>query len=229
MLVLPERRLAIGRPGPYAVAQIGRQLIRAWLLAGFLNLAGNALADTASREQQIVDITSKMNAAILRVQQIVNQPVTELRRTPDMQVARYPFWFHPGAAEPNFNKVDVRQTQEFPYSRFEYVTSDANPGAVFPGSELEFNSMTKYFYTNRSLPKKKLSEAEMLEINQLYRVIGLYKLQLANLEISSRDESQPAAIQRWIFTHKLIAGGAVVALLVLLILLRRMRAPGSAN
>ena len=43
---------------------------------------------------------------------------------------------------------------------------------VFLGKELEFNSKTKYFYTDRSLPKKKLSEAEMLEINRLYRVIA---------------------------------------------------------
>jgi hypothetical protein len=32
--------------------------------------------------------------------------------------------------------------------------------------------MTKYFYLDRTLPKKKLTEAEMLEINKLYRVIG---------------------------------------------------------
>ena len=32
--------------------------------------------------------------------------------------------------------------------------------------------MTKYFYTDRSVPKKKLTEEEMLEINRLYRIIG---------------------------------------------------------
>lgn len=46
-----------------------------------------------------------------------------------------------------------------------------NPGVVFLGAELEFNPQTKYFYVDRSLPKRKLSEAEMHEINQLYRVI----------------------------------------------------------
>ena len=56
--------------------------------------------------------------------------------------------------------------------RSQYVTSDLNPGVVFPGKELEFNSKTKYFYMDRSLPKKKLTEAEMLEINRLYRVIA---------------------------------------------------------
>jgi len=43
-----------------------------------------------------------------------------------------------------------------------YVTSDLNPGVVFVGSEIEFNPMTKFFYIDRSLPKKKLTEAEML-------------------------------------------------------------------
>ena len=38
--------------------------------------------------------------------------------------------------------------------------------------------MTKYFYEDRSLPKKKLTGEEMLEINRLYRVIGRCKEQL---------------------------------------------------
>jgi hypothetical protein len=43
---------------------------------------------------------------------------------------------------------------------------------MWAAKDLEFNSMTKYFYLDRTLPKKKLTEAEMLEINKLYRVIG---------------------------------------------------------
>jgi hypothetical protein len=39
--------------------------------------------------------------------------------------------------------------------------------------------MTKYFYTDRSVPKKRLTEAEMLEINRLYRIIGHDEEQLA--------------------------------------------------
>jgi hypothetical protein len=90
-----------------------------------------------------------------------------------MAVATYsPGWFHPGALTPDFNTVDVRATQELNYAKDEYVTSDLNPDVVYLGSELEFNSMTKYFYTDRSVPKKKLTEEEMLEINRLYRIIG---------------------------------------------------------
>lgn len=53
---------------------------------------------------------------------------------------------------------------------------------VFLGRELEFNANTRYFYTDRSLPKKKLTEPEMLEINRLYRIIGHCEQQLAQLQ-----------------------------------------------
>jgi len=118
-------------------------------------------------------VKTELNNAVLRVEQIVNQPVTQLTQTPEMSVSTYsPGWFHPGAERPDFKTVDIRATQDLNYAKNQYVTSDLNPGAVFLGKELEFNSKTKYFYTDRSLPKKKLTEAEMLEINRLYRVIA---------------------------------------------------------
>ena len=118
-------------------------------------------------------VKTELNNAVLRVEQIVNQPVTQLNHTPEMSVSTYsPGWFHPGAERPDFKTVDIRATQDLNYAKNQYVTSDLNPGVVFPGKELEFNSKTKYFYTDRSLPKKKLTEAEMLEINRLYRVIA---------------------------------------------------------
>ena len=106
-----------------------------------------------------------------RVVAIVNQPVRHLPRTAEAAVFS-PGWFHPGADTPDFGSVDVRETQEFPYQRYVYVTSDVNPTEMFIGTELEFNAMTKYFYVDRTLPKKRLSGPEMLEINQLYRNIG---------------------------------------------------------
>jgi hypothetical protein len=127
-------------------------------------------------------VEAELKAAIREVQRIVNQPVTQLTRTAEMQVSTYqPGWFHEGAAKPDFNTVDVRATQETTYAKNQYVTSDVTPGVVFLGAELEFNPMTKYFYTDYSLPKKKLSDREMLEINRLYRVIGRCQKQLATL------------------------------------------------
>jgi len=128
-------------------------------------------------------LKAEMEDAIARVREIVNQPVTALTRTPEIETATYsPGWFHEGAEKPDFNRVDVRTTQQLSYGQHKYVTSDLNPGVVFVGNELEFNPMTKYFYTDRSLPKKKLTEAEMLEINRLYRIIGHDEEELGRLQ-----------------------------------------------
>jgi hypothetical protein len=126
------------------------------------------------------------DAAIEAVKRIVNQPVEALPRRADVRPATFsPGWFHAGAAKPDFASVDVRKTQVFPYDKWEYVTSDVTPGVVFRGSDLEFNAMTKYFYVDRSLPKKRLTEAEMLEVNRLYRIIGRHEAQLANQQAAS--------------------------------------------
>jgi hypothetical protein len=97
---------------------------------------------------------------------IVNQPVAHLPRYSPVELFS-PGWFHPGAMTPDFNTVDVRTTQQFPYSGSTYVSSDLNPSEMFIGSELEFNPTIKYFCIDRTLPKKRLSEAEMVKINDL--------------------------------------------------------------
>jgi hypothetical protein len=68
-----------------------------------------------------------------------------------------------------------------------------NPGVCFLGNELEFNAMTKFFYTDRTLPKKKLTEAEMLEINRLYRIIGTCEQKLAEAKTAgaTANSGQP--------------------------------------
>ena len=188
------------------------------LLALFLGLAGGQRAGASSKDDQFAALKAQKNAAIFQVQHIVNQPVTQLKRMPGMHVPVYsPGWFHPGAETPDFNTVDVRTTQQFPYVD-QYVTSDLNPGVVFLGQELEFNSMTKYFITDRSVPKKKLTEAEMVEINRLYRVIGHCEQQLNELQ---NPEPLPAKIQRLIGEHKPAVVGCMVAVVVILLLLRK--------
>lgn len=122
-----------------------------WALPGIASLN----AEAARTGQKIVEI--------------VNQPITHLPRSGSVSVFA-PGWFHAGATKPDFNNVDIRATQELTYEG--YVTSDLNPSEMFIGRELEFNAMTKYFYTDRTLPKKRLSNGEMVEINGLYRVIG---------------------------------------------------------
>lgn len=139
-------------------------------------------APTGTREEKIAALEKTMHEAARQVQLIVNQPVTAHPRTHDARTSVYtPGWFHEGATKPDFNRVDVRQTQEFPYDSHEFVSSDLNPETAFVGRELEFNAMTKFFYTDRSLPKKRLTESEMVEINRLYRIIGQCEQQLNQL------------------------------------------------
>jgi hypothetical protein len=209
-------------------------LLAIGLLCAFISSAQsatNALPDTNS-------VNAEMQTAIHQVEAIVNQVVPAYHEKPGMHVGRYDYWFHPGAATPKFGTVDVRASQELPYSKFQYVASDLNPGLVFIGSQLEFNAMTKYFYTNRSLPKKRLTEAEMIEINRLYRVIGHCKHQLLEVEIrgggkdpaaseAGQDGEQPesatAPAKRPRLLNPYIGGGALVFLIAVLLLFSRGR------
>jgi hypothetical protein len=162
------------------------------------------------------------------VKQIVNQPVEALTRPAGADVAAFgPGWFHPGAMTPNFANpsFDVRRTQELPYARFTYVTSDISPNVMYRGADLEFNAMTKYFYTDRSVPKKRLSEAEMLEINDLYHVIGRTERQLARLHgpAAAPPADGGAAAAEPSRVVPLVAGGGAVLLLGSLLILRARR------
>jgi hypothetical protein len=136
-----------------------------------------ALASRPAQSEQTIDsknAQATMDAAIAQVKAIVNQPVRQVAKSPGLTVAAFrPGWFHAGAEKPDFKNVDVRTSQDTQlYERMPYVTSDLNPGVAFVGSEIEFNPMTKYFYEDLSLPKKRLTEPEMVEINRLYRIIG---------------------------------------------------------
>jgi hypothetical protein len=182
----------------------------------------------ASAEDEIAALKAQRNDAIFKVQDIVNQPITHLKRTADMlDVGDYQDgWFHPGAITPDFDTVDVRASQQLVYSGNKYVTSPANPGEVFLSSQLEFNLMTKYFFTDRSLPKKKLTEDEMLEINQQYRIIGHCNSRLLDL---ANPDPPVVRIQKWIMSHKPAVVGGLVGLLVILSLIRRLRKPRFEN
>ncbi len=182
-----------------------------------------AIPVRASTADEIAALEAQKNDAIFKVQDIVNQPITHLKRTPGMTGVSYyqDGWFHPGAITPDFDHVDVRATQQLVYEGQQYVTSDANPGEVFLASELEFNPMTKYFYTDRSLPKKKLTEDQMLQINQLYRVIGHCNEQLDELQ---HPDPLPTRLHHWATAHKPAVAAVAGGLLVLLIVIRRRRA-----
>jgi hypothetical protein len=176
--------------------------------------AGNKIPDNANPK-------AVMDAAIARVKAIVNQPVTALPYTRDMErVGTFPYWFHPGANTPDYDTVDVRKTQDTSnYATNKYITSDMNPGVVFRGDEVEFNSMTKYFYTDRSVPKKKLTEAEMLEINRLYRIIGQCE---TKLDPQKAHEQKMEAVAGFLLKNRAMFIGVTAGLLVLLVIVRRV-------
>jgi hypothetical protein len=143
-----------------------------------------ATAETqGSNEAAIATLQKETDAAIDRVVAIINQPVTVYTRLPDSNVGLFsPGWFQEGAVEPDFDKVDIRKFQTFPYNRSMFVSSNLNPTEMFRSGELEFNAMTKYFYLDRTRPKKKLTRAEMTEINSLYRLIGANRRKIASLK-----------------------------------------------
>lgn len=163
-----------------------------WLPPSLLAQVATAVAANSSQgtpAEQISALQLELTNAWRQVLVIVNQPVKAYVQSEDTPAAVYsPGWFHQGASTPDFNTVDVRRSQELTYATHQYVTSDLNPGVVFLGQDLEFNAMTKLFYVDRSLPKHRLSEAQMVEINRLYRIIGHCRTELARLQMAPDEE-----------------------------------------
>jgi hypothetical protein len=200
--------------------------------------ATNTIAGTPA--QQVAALQLELTNAWQQVIRIVNQPVRAFARSENTPASVYsPGWFHEGASIPDFNTVDVRKTQELTYAGQEYVTSDLNPTMVFLGQELEFNSMTKLFYVNRSLPKHRLNEAEMLEINRLYRIIGHCQSEILRLQpppeaetaVASPDDTNGAPpaptglvgnIQRIPREKRILYGGMAIGVLIVVVVAGRV-------
>lgn len=172
-------------------------------------------------------VRAELQDAVDQVKTIVNQPVDAYPRTPGVQVGTYsPGWFHEGAIKPDFNHVDVRDSQDLKYGKHAYVTSNLNSGLMFKGDDCEFNPMTKWAYADRTLPKKHLTDAEMVEVNRLYRVIGADIEKLAATPQGVVIEGLPA-IQAtapsnggWM-SYAPYAGGGLALVLILILVLRR--------
>jgi hypothetical protein len=165
-----------------------------------INAVASAPATTPSPPPRVSDqqpsqaagsadsIKAQLKDAVDHVNEIVNQPVPFVPRTREnwSQCAWFgDAWFHPGAITPDFANVDIRKTQETKnYESHPYASSNFTPDRAFVASDIEFNSMTKFFYQDRSLPKKKLTEEEMVEINRLYRIIARCCAQLGAMGVS---------------------------------------------
>ena len=192
---------------------------------GAMHLIAQTASNTATDTNAV---KAEMEAAIHQVEKIVNQTVPAYRRTEGMQVGKFsPGWFHEGAIKPDFNHVDVRASRETAeYDKSEYCTSDLNPGLAWRSRDLEFNAMTKYFYTNRTFPKKRLTEGEMLEINRLYRIIGKCEQQLSpapKADADSDSDTSAAPEKRRRLLNPYIGGPAIILLGLLLIAIYKRR------
>jgi hypothetical protein len=141
--------------------------------------------DNPQNATDLAEVQRNLKTALARVRAIVNQPVDSVALTPEIKAKAGSFnegWFHPGALVPAFMSVDIETTQELgSYSQEEWVTSSLTPDRAFHAADLEFNSMTKFFYMDRTLPKKRLTTQEMVEINLLYRKIGGYASDLQRM------------------------------------------------
>lgn len=136
-----------------------------------------------SAEAQIAAVKREQAKATARITAIVNQPVAPVPFTKGKKPKTLPYWFHEGAITPDFAKVDVRTTRETKnYEGDGFIHSDLSPETYYRCSDLEFNPMTKYFYTDRTVPKKRLTEDEMVEINGLYRVLARCEQKLLALK-----------------------------------------------
>lgn len=146
-------------------------------------------AATLTPAERLAASQREMSDAVEKVQSIINQPAAMMARTPEMRVWEYEFWFRPGSEKPDFNKIDVRNTQETQYENEDYVCLKTRPDRVWVGHDLEFNPMTKFFYLDRSIPKKKLTPEEMVEVNRLYRIIGRCEKELGKSGIPLKPSS----------------------------------------
>jgi hypothetical protein len=135
--------------------------------------------NSSGPQPQMDTVKEQLDDAVGQVRKIINQPVPYVEATPAMGLG-YGF-FHEGAQRPDFNTVDVRQSQQYVYDSYALISWEGNLDKAWVGKDIEFNPMTKCFYEDRSLPKKKLTPAEMVEINRLYRIIGQCEKQLAQL------------------------------------------------
>jgi len=190
--------------------------------------ATHSIAQTATSASDTNAVKAEMETAIHQVEKIVNQTVPAYPRTKGMHVSvSQPGWFHPGATKPDFNHVDVRASRETAaFDQHEYCTSDLNPGLVWRGRDLEFNANTKYFYTNRTFPKKRLTEAEMLEINRLYKIIGKCEQQLSPApkpDADSGSDSSAAPETKKRLLNPYIGAPALILLALLLLAIYKRR------
>ena len=121
------------------------------------------------RQHQTNAVRAEMAAVTEEIEEIVNQSPPVVTQPP-RGASVYHSEFDPGATKPDFNSADLLSTRQTLHGDYLYMNSA--PGVYYRSAECEFNPQTKYFITNRDVPKKKLTDAEYGELTRLYRVLG---------------------------------------------------------
>jgi len=143
---------------------------------------------------EIAAIRLKRARAEDRVRTIVNQPAPSLARTVHMRVhTTQGAWYPEPAGAPDFANVDVRATQQKNYDAKGYLAAGADPGTVYLGDNLEYNPALAYYYSDRTVPKTKLTPGEMEEINALFRTIAECDRQLKSPAAPAAESATSAA------------------------------------
>jgi hypothetical protein len=115
-------------------------------------------------------VVSEAQTVTNEIQAIVNQTPTVL---PAKVGTTTWIGFHAGAMKPNFRSItldELKRGRQF-YT-VDSTSMDGAPTVFYVARETEFNPMTKFFYTDRTKAKKRLSDAEYDRLLVLYHRLG---------------------------------------------------------
>ncbi|MBE7210460.1 MAG: hypothetical protein INR65_05530, partial [Gluconacetobacter diazotrophicus] len=125
-----------------------------------------------------------------QVQAIVNQ-VPPMVPKPPAGAEVYGYDYHPGANPPDYDATNLVGTREL--WKGEYVYIQSVPNVYYRAADCEFNPQTKFFFTSRTVPKKKLTDTEYAELTRLYHLLGQQQKAIDNVPSPAADAERVSA------------------------------------
>ena len=130
----------------------------------------------AMQRKSAAEAQADLQSLTRKVQAIVNQTPPAVPQPPKGPEI-YSYDYHPGATKPDFNNANLLPTREL--WKGDFVHMNSAPDVYYHSADCEFNPQTKYFFTSRNVPKKRLTNAEYQELTRLYRLMGRDEQRLA--------------------------------------------------
>ncbi len=140
------------------------------------HVTGDQVAD-GLKDKAVRTARADFDKTTRQVQGIVNQTPPVVVKPPGATEV-YGYGYHPGANRPDYNANNLQSTREL--WKGEYVYINEVPGVYYRSADCEFNPQTKYFFTSRNVPKKRLSDAEYQELTRLYHLLGQQEKAIAD-------------------------------------------------